>query len=138
MAEKFYPKDCNDNDVISFGNATYKIGILKRALNKSFSNHLGMQLNNQLSQNNIRIPDTILRPPGMNEPYSRWFENGMDCEILNLGSEEWKKAKVRVKLTVEFYVESEEIEEISNNNSEDMETEVSPLDDLRQKFNQEN
>jgi hypothetical protein len=53
----------------------------------------------------------------MNKPYSRWFENGIDCEILNLGSEEWKKAKVKVKLTIEFYVESEEIEEISNNNN---------------------
>lgn len=139
MEEKFYPKDCNDNDVISFGNATYKIGVLKRAFNKSFSNNLGAQLSNQLNQNGIRIPKTILTPPGMNEPYSRWFENGIDCEILNLGSEQWKKAKVKVKLTVEFYVESEETEEIlDNNNSENIESEVSPLDDLRQKFNQEN
>ncbi|NEO54004.1 MAG: hypothetical protein F6K54_13515 [Okeania sp. SIO3B5] len=50
----------------------------------------------------------------------------------------WKKAKNRVKLTVEFYVELEETEEVSNNeNSEYIEPE-SPLDDLRQKFNEEN
>lgn len=138
MEENFYPKDCNDNDVISFGNATYKIGSFKRALNKSFNNNLGFELNRQLQQNGIRIPNTIFKPPGINEPGSRWFENGIDCEILNLGSKQWKKGKVRVKFTVEFYVELEETEKVSNNeNSEYIEPE-SPLDDLRQKFNEEN
>jgi hypothetical protein len=37
MSEKFEPKNCNDDDVISFGNAIYKIGVLKRALNKSLA-----------------------------------------------------------------------------------------------------
>jgi len=98
-----------------------------------------VQLSNKLNQNGIRIPNTILNPPGINQPYSRWFKNGMDCKIINLGSEQWKKAKVQVKLTVEFHVESEETEEIiDNNNSENIESEVSPLDDLRQKFNQQN
>ena len=41
MEENFYPKDCNDNDMIYFVNATYKIGSFQRALNKSFSNNLG-------------------------------------------------------------------------------------------------
>lgn len=138
MEEKFYPQNCNDNDVISFGNATYKIGSLKRALNKSLDNELGFRLNNQLQQNGIRIPNTIFKPPGINEAFIRLFDNGIDCEILNLGSEGWKKAKVRVKLTVEFYVESEETKEISNNNNSEYIEPESPLDDLRQKFNQEN
>lgn len=138
MEEKFAPKDCNDNDVISFGNATYKIGSFKRALNKSFGDHLGGQLNHQLSQNGIRIPDAILRPPGISQSGARWFGNGIDCEILNLGSEQWKKGKVRVKFSVEFYVESEETEEISNNNNSEYIEPESPLDDLRKKFNQEN
>ncbi|MDY7006911.1 MAG: hypothetical protein SWX82_24040 [Cyanobacteriota bacterium] len=60
--------------------------------------------------------------------------------------------KIKVKVTVEFCpneaeTESEEVEssQIENeaensgdNNSEELETEVSPLDDLPQKFNQEN
>ncbi|NES04448.1 MAG: KGK family protein [Okeania sp. SIO2F4] len=139
MEEKFYPKDCNDNDVVSFGDYTYKIGILKQRLNQSFDNNLGYRLDQKLNENRIRIPDEIIKPPNIDEPYARLFNSGIDCEILNLGSDKWKKGKFRVKITVEFYVESEEIEEISNNNnSEQPESEVSPLDDLRQKFNQEN
>lgn len=91
-----------------------------------------------MQQNGIRIPNGNLKPPGINEPFGRWFENGINCEILNLGSEGWKKAKVSVKLTVEFYVESEETEEVSNNNNSEYIEPESLLNDLRQKFNQEN
>ncbi|NEN90887.1 MAG: KGK family protein, partial [Okeania sp. SIO3H1] len=53
-------------------------------------------------------------------------------------SDKWKKGKFRVKINVEFYIEAEEIDKIFNNeNSEYIEPE-SPLDDLRQKFNEEN
>jgi hypothetical protein len=51
----------------------------------------------------------------------------MDAEILNLGSKSWKKGKLKFKLSVEFYVEEEEIEEIKEPES--------PLDDLRRMIN---
>ncbi|MDY7006907.1 MAG: KGK domain-containing protein [Cyanobacteriota bacterium] len=138
MEENFYPKDCNDNDVISFGDNTYKIGILKQGLIQSFDNNMGYKLDQKLMENRIKIPDLIIQPPDINEPYARLFDSSIDCEILNLGSDKWKKGKFRVKISVEFYVEAEETEKISNNeNSEYIEPE-SPLDDLRQKFNEEN
>ncbi|NEN93551.1 MAG: hypothetical protein F6K48_33620 [Okeania sp. SIO3H1] len=66
------------------------------------------------------------------------FDSGIDCEILNIGSDKWKKGKFRVKINVEFYIEAEEIDKIFNNeNSEYIEPE-SPLADLRQKFHEEN
>ncbi len=36
MAEKFYPKDCNDDHVISFSEvANFKVGYIKKILKKS-------------------------------------------------------------------------------------------------------
>jgi hypothetical protein len=69
----------------------------------------------------------------MNSPHARWFNNGIDCEILNLGAKNWKKGRVKIKISVEFYVE----EETDSSNKEVSEPE-SPLDDLRQMLNQEN
>ena len=78
--------------------------------------------------------------------------NGVECEVLRPGDQGWKKGKLKVDIPVKFYLDEpqEEIEEneLSNsenqgenygdNNSEVMATEPSPLDDLRQKFHQEN
>ena len=78
--------------------------------------------------------------------------DGVECEVLRPGDQGWKKGKLKVDLPVKFYLDEslEEIEknELSNsenqgensgdNNLEVMATEPSPLDDLREKFNQEN
>ena len=69
------------------------------------------------------------------------FEEGVEYKVLKYGAKEWQSGKIKIKVTVEFCPDEpeEEIEENSeDNNSEELETEVSPLDDLRQKFNQEN
>ncbi|MGK7920709.1 MAG: KGK domain-containing protein [Trichodesmium sp.] len=77
--------------------------------------------------------------------------DGLECEILKPGTKGWQKGKIKVELNVKFYPDEpeEDIEEnessqseneaenSGDNNLENMETEVSPLDDLRQKFNQE-
>ncbi|NES71078.1 MAG: hypothetical protein F6K24_40660 [Okeania sp. SIO2D1] len=66
MEENFHHKDCNDNDVISFGDNTYKIGILKQELIQSFDNNIGYQLDQKLIQNPIEIPDIIIKLPNIN------------------------------------------------------------------------
>ncbi|MGK7920710.1 MAG: KGK domain-containing protein [Trichodesmium sp.] len=84
---------------------------------------------------NLRVP---------NEIKEQIFEKGVDCQVLKYGSKEWQSGKIKVKVTVEFCpdepqeeIEENEAENSGNNNSEVLENEVSPLDDLRQKFNQE-
>ncbi|MGD1717560.1 KGK domain-containing protein [Dapis sp. BLCC M172] len=78
--------------------------------------------------------------------------DGLECEVIKPGAQSWQKGKIKVELNVKFYPDEplEEIEEKESsqsdneaensgeNNSEYIETEVSPLDDLREKFNQEN
>ena len=78
--------------------------------------------------------------------------DGLECEVLKPGAQSWQKGKIKVELNVKFYPDEPEEETAENessqseneaensgdNNSEYLETEVSPLDDLRQKFHQEN
>ncbi len=73
------------------------------------------------------------------------FREWCKGEVLRFGGKGWEKGKVRIKINVEFCpdepeeeIEETESENSGNNNSEYLEPEVSPLDDLRQKFNQEN
>ncbi|GET42163.1 KGK domain-containing protein [Microseira wollei] len=133
MEDKYNFHDCNDDDVLSFGDAIFKIGKFRQALNQSLNNDLGNQITHQLSSKGVKIPDSILYSPGEKEPHVKWFDKGRDCEILNLGAKKWKKGRVKIKISVEFYVE----EETDSSNTEVSESE-SPLDDLRQMLNQEN
>jgi hypothetical protein len=121
MEDNLKPLECNDDDVVSFENKTYKVGVLKQAMNSSCNKTLNYYLRDQLEKHGVRLPKHF------NE--QEWFDEGMDCEILNLGSGEWKKGKAKVKFSVEFYVEPEEEQKINDPDS---------LDDLRRELNQDN
>lgn len=54
------------------------------------------------------------------KPRMKWIDEGLDCEVLNLGSDRWKKGKVRVKISFEFCPDESEISEYQ-----------SPLDEIR-------
>jgi hypothetical protein len=55
----------------------------------------------------------------------KWIEEGLDCELLNLGDSQWKKGKVRVKMSVEFIPDEPESSDYQ-----------SPLDEIRQEMQQ--
>ncbi|MGB3514205.1 MAG: KGK domain-containing protein [Microcoleaceae cyanobacterium] len=90
-------------------------------------------------QHNLRVSDEIKE---------QIFGEGVDCKVLKYGAKEWHSGKIKVKVTVEFCPDqpeedTEETEESQseneaevsdNNNSEDMEIEISPLDNLLPKF----
>lgn len=67
-----------------------------------------------------------LSPDSRGIPYS-WFDQGVDCEILKLGSSEWQKGRLKIRVSIEFCPdEPEESKELSE------EGELSfPLDELR-------
>ena len=52
------------------------------------------------------------------------FKYGQNCEILQVGSNGWKKGKIRLKVSLEFIPDEPEINEIE-----------SPLDDISQSIN---
>lgn len=139
MEDNYYLQDCNDDDVLSFGEDTLKVGKFKKAIKGVFGNDLGSQFYHRLkSFHGIKIDSSILNPEGVHEPYARWFGDGIDCEILTLGSKSWKKGKVRIKVSVEFYVEEQEDSQTLGIDALEISLPESPLDDLRQMMNKEN
>jgi hypothetical protein len=64
----------------------------------------------------------------------KWFNTGIDSEILKLGAKNWQKGKVRIRVSLEFCPDEPEIEEIVSNQLEVAPPE-SPLDDLRRMMN---
>lgn len=135
MVNNYRLQNYNDEDVLSFGDELLKIRKFKQAFNNSLGNDLGAALSNQLIKNGVKIPNEILTPRGVYSPYQKWFNEGIDCEMLNLGSKKWKKGKVKIKLSIEFYVEDETVEKGS---TKQLEIPESPLDDLRRMMNEQN
>ncbi|MDJ0616844.1 MAG: KGK domain-containing protein [Calothrix sp. MO_192.B10] len=119
--KKLKPIECNDNDVVCFGENIFKIDKLITAVRKLCNQELVNQLYNLLSSRQIDVEA---------RSYEKWFHKGIDCEILTLGANHWRKGKMKFKLSVEFYVEEEE----DNTSSET--TAESPLDDIRRKISE--
>ena len=134
MEDNYYLQQCNDNDVLSFQDQTYKVSKFKAAVNKSFDYSMGGRLNGTLTNQGIDISSASFP----NSDYAKWFNEGIDCEILNLGSKTWKKGKIKIKISIEFYTEAQEDEQPNNTNQPEITPPESPLDDLRQLLNQNN
>ncbi|AFY34747.1 KGK domain-containing protein [Calothrix sp. PCC 7507] len=128
MEDKFKPIECNDGDVIEFGNNTYKIDRFIKAVHQSCNASLGYQLHQELNKQRININSS-----SFNACFGE--SKGIDCQILKLGSKTWKKGKLRFQVSVEFYIE-DDINTEKNQYSEITELE-SPLDDLRRIINED-
>jgi len=113
MEENFKSINCNDDDVLEIGDYTYKISRFIQALNQAVNSDLAYKLQQELNENGVIIEY---------RHSERWFTEGLDCKILNLGSPSWKKGKLKFNINVEFYIE----EELETSNKPE-----SPLDDLR-------
>ncbi|GAX45118.1 hypothetical protein NIES4075_61390 [Tolypothrix sp. NIES-4075] len=124
MEDGFKRLECNDNDVLALANDTFKVNRFKKAVNASFNSSVGRKFIEQLTSQSIHLNMQKLHPKSSDEA---WFNEGIDCELLNLGSKAWKKGKVKINITLEFYVEEEEIIEPE-----------SPLDDIRRMANEGN
>jgi hypothetical protein len=132
MEESFKFVGCSENDAISCGSAMFKTQKLKEKFKTLFSNvKLGEELTNSFkSENlNVSVPYESRLKRFM---YEKWFDEGIECEILKLRSGGWQKGKVRINLevSVEFFPDEPEIEETT-----DIKEPESPLDDLRRMIN---
>ncbi|MEH1933110.1 MAG: KGK domain-containing protein [Nostoc sp.] len=123
MEDRFKAIECNYGDVLDLGDNIYKVAKLKQAMDTSSNSHLVNILNEELRRKEVEIKNSL-----------NLFQDGIDCEILTLGSQSWKKGKVKLKISVEFFVEEEDIQITNSNNSAITEPE-SPLDDLRRMIN---
>lgn len=126
MSEEFIPLD--DVEVIEL---EYQ-PVCKQLNLSSYFAHLLLTVSQFVTaiENSVRIDDVLK---------TKILDEGLECEVLRLGSEEWQKGKIRVKMTVEFCPdEPEEIEEEAeeSQNSESEDSDFDSLDDLRKELNQ--
>jgi hypothetical protein len=105
MTNNLIPYDCGDDDVIAFGEAMFRSGKLKRAISQSFDGSVGRAIDQKLRQHGLEIPIRMIGSTRLANEHCQWFDEGITCEILDLATRRWCKGKVRVNVSVEFYVE---------------------------------
>jgi hypothetical protein len=141
MEDKFDFHNCGNDDALSFGRAMLKIEKLKETVNRVLPEYgLGETLNKSLKEQNLNI-DLPIDTRQQRFLYENWFGEGIDCEILRVGANGWKKGKIKLKLnvTIEFCPDEPKVKETPENNQLEISPPQSPLDDLRrQLLNQEN
>lgn len=127
MEENFNLSNCHDNDALSVKDKVFKIVQIKEGIKKAFSEQLAQELYNALNSYGISIdPGGYLVGNKFYRHTDKWFDEGVDCELLKPTSKGWETGRLKINVTLEFIPN----ESIVN------ETE-SPLDDLRRMMDEE-
>jgi hypothetical protein len=105
MTNNLIPYNSGDDDVVAFGEAMFRSGKLKRTIAQSFDGSVGRAIDQKLRQNGLEIPIRMIGSTRLANEHCQWFDEGISCEILNLSTRRWCKGKVRVQVSVEFYIE---------------------------------
>ncbi len=121
---------CNDDDVLELESQIVKLS--------AFSSNLDRALKWNSNQDALLVVVRCMKtPPLSNTNVKQLFDgDGIDANILRIGSQGWKKGKIELKLTLEFYPNEPEIEETIKVNNTEINRTSSPLDDIRQMMNQ--
>lgn len=108
MTNNLIPYDCGDDDVIAFGEAMFRSGKLKKAIGQSFDGSVGRAIDQKLRQHGLEIPIRMIGSTRLANEHCQWFDEGINCEILDLATRRWCKGKVKVRVAVEFSIEDTE------------------------------
>ncbi|HEY9804511.1 MAG TPA: KGK domain-containing protein [Leptolyngbyaceae cyanobacterium] len=126
MEENFNLSNCSNDDALSVKDKVFKIVQVKEAIKKAFSEQLAQELYNALNSYGISIdPGGYLVGNKFYRCADNWFDEGIDCEVLQPATKGWQKGKLKLKVTLEFIPDEPIVEE------------ESPLDDLRRIINEE-
>lgn len=111
--------DFGNNDVISFSSCMHKVGKFRAAVDTTFAgNKIVYDVSNAL-QSKVGISSLD------------WFDEGVSCEILRLGSQSWRKGKLRITINVEFCPDQPIIEQKTVSKQIEINQSESSLDDIR-------
>jgi hypothetical protein len=123
MLEHSYFSDFDDHDVIAFSEENlYKSKKLKTAMADICTNSMEQTVTTYLQNAQFNYPKKIQVPQedgNGNLYYNNWTGTGVHCEVLKIGSNQWQKGKIKIRVSVEFYPDEPEIP-------------PSPLDEFRQ------
>jgi hypothetical protein len=112
----------DSNAVVSFNNGTtFKVNKLMEQLNIFFKDSVLYKLSEKMTQVGLGTPPN----------YQGNWNGGVDAEILEPQSGEWKKGKVRMRVILEFC--PDEPEEVKIEHTQEN---ANSLDDIRQIISQ--
>lgn len=112
MGEFYRNIECNEDDVISFGEDTFKVGKFRKALYQCFGYDFGYGLIGLLGNQGVKLNKQAISPQSNNDDYTKWFDEGVDCEILKTDAPGWRKAKVKINVRIEFSIEEGDREQL--------------------------
>ncbi len=136
MKDNFYLPDCGDNDVFSFGDTQsvmFRVSKLRDAMTKAFQEDETVK--EALTQFLISQGMGIKMGRGWTNPIS--FGEGTNCEVLKVGAKSWQKGKIRIRVSLEFYPDEPDFEEIPVNSQLEISKSESPLDEIRRMINED-
>lgn len=119
-------QNCSDDDALAFDSGMFKAGKIREKLWYVLKGSISSNLYASLKEHSIDI-----NPGYMNRSMAtwKWFQQGIDCELLRIGAQGWKKGKLKLKVCLEFIPDEPDVCDLSNaENSENK----SVLDDIRQ------
>lgn len=125
MENKFKALDAeteHKDAALSFPSSMFKLGKFMSAVREAFEFKGLDALGGKLSSRG--------RLPAFDKRY-KWFDEGVDCEVLKLYSKGWQKGKIRIKVSLEFCPDEPEIQEVQGDKSVNGQLK-SLLDDVRQ------
>jgi hypothetical protein len=120
MEDNSYLPEYGDDDVLSLESGKlFKVGRFREAVKSAFTdeNQVPSWLSSGLRKEGVEVGTSDTK---------KMLEQGIDGEVLMLGSKGWQKGKIRIRISVEFCPDEPEITQPE-----------SPLDDIHQRINQE-
>jgi len=97
--ENLFLQNCSDDDALAFSSGMFKAGKLREKLWTVFKSPIASYIYTSLKEQGIEInPGYIHRSLAT----WSWFKQGIDCEILRVGSQGWQKGKVKLRVCLEF------------------------------------
>ncbi|WRH68726.1 MAG: KGK domain-containing protein [Planktothrix sp. GU0601_MAG3] len=133
MSDVVDSKNCENYEVLLFGNHTCLVERLKQDLEYALKENSYRIIESLVSQQSNQSFSVIID----NSRYDKqWFEEGKECQLLKLGAKEWQPGTLKMKVTLEFCPDEPEEDEVDE--EEEMDEMVKSLDDIRQTLNREN
>jgi KGK domain len=123
-----------EDDVLLLGQATFTVRRFKELVSQQFNHIFGIYVEDKSRRDSI---SSRMRELWINEETKvhgqniNWNsrEEGIDCQILKIGSKGWQKGKIKIKVNSHFGAETEVCIKFC---TDEPANERSPLDDIRQ------
>ncbi len=120
-----YLENNREDDVYSFASGIFKVNQIRSAMSYVIKSLLQKPVKEGLKQQGVEIKTEYYDSNTRSMGEHKWFGDGVDCELLRIGSDGWQKGKMRVRVIVEFCPDEPNTDEF-------------PLDDIRQIDNYQN